>query len=105
MSVGPASAWPDQAKATTLPSGDNAGGPSSPGYDASGSNSAGGSTGVGNARHVRNKATPAAIAATPPAIVLPCLRSDTGAGSGGSARTDGGLAWADEAEFASKSGT
>jgi hypothetical protein len=37
VSVGPASAWPDQAKATRSPSGDNAGGPSTPGYEANGS--------------------------------------------------------------------
>ena len=41
MSVGPASAWPDQAKATRLPSGDNAGAPSTPGYEAKGNSWAG----------------------------------------------------------------
>src|SRR6186713_1808623 len=50
MSVGPVSAWPDQANATRLPSGDNAGGPSPPGYEASGRSWIGAITGLGSKR-------------------------------------------------------
>src|SRR5687768_9775542 len=105
MSVGPAPAWPDQPKATRLPSGDNAGGPSTPGYEAKGNSWAGALTGERSARQVSATAIAAATAATAPTVIHWRLRFGTHVVCCGSGRTTGGAEWADEEEFASKTGT
>src|SRR5262245_47971941 len=110
MSLGPASAWPDQAKATRLPSGDNAGGPSTPGYEASGSNSTGVAAGVRSVRQMSTAATTPTTAIRAPTVNLARLRPGDCAGCCGSARCDsarttGEAVGADEVKFDSKAGT
>src|SRR5687767_9010331 len=104
MSVGPASEWPDQAKATRLPSGDNAGGPSTPGYEAKGSNCAGVLTGVRNARQIRVAAITAATTARAATAILVRARFETRVACCRSGRTTGGAACVGESECASKTG-
>src|SRR5688572_6042549 len=98
MSVGPASAWADQAKATRLPSGDNAGDPSTPGYEANGNSWAGALTGV-SARQTSAPAITAATSTRALTAILARLKVGTGGviSIGGvcctSAVTTGGAVW------------
>src|SRR5687767_13280044 len=78
MSVGPVSAWPDQAKATRLPSGDNAGGPSAPGYEASGSSCIGALTGLGSERQTSATMITATTATALMTIVVRPRRGTSG---------------------------
>ncbi len=88
ISVEPDPADPDHAKATRLPSGDSAGGPSTPGYEASGSNSATAVAGVPTAREMNTAATtPATITRTPTTAIPARLRTGTRDGACGSERT------------------
>src|SRR6188768_554932 len=104
MSVGPASAPPDHAKATRLPSGDNAGGPSTPGYEARGNSRIGALTGPSRTRQASAAATIATIARAPTAI-LARVRRGTHSNCGGFEGTTGCAVFVGEAEFASKTGT
>src|SRR5262245_37953027 len=69
MSVGPASAWPDHANATRLPSGDNAGDPSTPGYDAKGTRWGRSPADLRKGRKTSAMAITAAVAVTAPTTI------------------------------------
>src|SRR5687768_17182332 len=105
MSVGAASTRPDHAKATRLPSGDNAGGPSTPWYETNGSNRAGASPGPRSVRHESTAAATATRTARAPTTVLARLRFLTGRDSGSRGGTTRPAVSVGEAELAWKTGT
>src|SRR6187200_1532828 len=98
MSVGPASAFPDHANATRLPSGDNAGAPFTPGYGAKGSRSVGATTGL----PVRQASAPTITAATitAPTAIFARLRFATRSVCRGSAGTSGRTSYPGAVELA-----
>src|SRR5262245_8140271 len=103
MSVGPASAWPDHAKATRLPSGDNAGDPSTPGYDAKGTSCGGSPTDLRKGRKTSAMAITAAAAITAPTAIP--LRPDPFVAARCDSEGATGAVCMGETAFAWKTGT
>src|SRR5262245_52267962 len=99
MSVGPASAWPDHAKATRLPSGDNAGDPSTPGYDTKGTSWGGSPADLRKGWKTSAMAITAAAAITAPTASplrsgpLIAARCDSEAATGAVCKGETAYAW------------